>query len=93
MSLCVSRVHVAPRASFAPRIRRWTRAPTPSPVPRGIIGRSNGNAVPIIPLPLRAFAFEAFAFAAQEVPEVPTEPTDAPLDAVLTEAGLLRFAA
>ena len=67
MSLCVSRVHVAPRASFAPRIRRWTRAPTPSPVPRGIIGRSNGNAVPIIPpLPLRAFAFEAFAFAAQE---------------------------
>jgi 5-formyltetrahydrofolate cyclo-ligase len=33
------------------------------------------------------------AFAAQEVPEVPTEPTDAPLDAVLTEAGLRRFAA
>lgn len=33
------------------------------------------------------------AFAAQEVPEVPTEPPDAPLDAVLTEAGLRRFAA
>lgn len=31
------------------------------------------------------------AFGAQEVPEVPTEPTDAPLDAVLTEAGLRRF--
>jgi 5-formyltetrahydrofolate cyclo-ligase len=30
-----------------------------------------------------------FAFAAQEVAEVPTEPTDQPLDAVLTETGLI----
>lgn len=30
-----------------------------------------------------------FAFAAQEVGEVPTEPTDQPLDAIVTEAGLI----
>ena len=30
-----------------------------------------------------------FAFAAQEVAEVPIEPTDQPLDAVLTETGLI----
>ena len=30
-----------------------------------------------------------FAFAAQEVAEVPIEPTDQPLDAVLTESGLI----
>lgn len=29
-----------------------------------------------------------FAFAAQEVPEVPTEPTDQRLDAIITETGL-----
>lgn len=33
-----------------------------------------------------------FAFAAQEVPEVPTEPTDQRLDAIVTETGLRRFA-
>ena len=32
-----------------------------------------------------------FAFAAQEVAEVPTEPTDQKLDAVVTEAGLRWF--
>ncbi|KFE36914.1 5-formyltetrahydrofolate cyclo-ligase [Thioclava atlantica] len=32
-----------------------------------------------------------FAFAAQEVGEVPTEPTDQPLDLIVTEAGVLRF--
>lgn len=32
-----------------------------------------------------------FAFAAQELPEVPTEPTDQPLDAILTETGLVRL--
>ena len=30
-----------------------------------------------------------FAFAAQEVAEVPIEPTDQPLDAILTETGLI----
>ena len=30
-----------------------------------------------------------FAFSAQEVDEVPTEPTDQPLDAIVTEAGLI----
>ena len=30
-----------------------------------------------------------FAFAAQEVAEVPIEPTDQPLDAILTESGLI----
>lgn len=33
-----------------------------------------------------------FAFAAQELPDLPIEPTDQPLDAVVTEAGVLRFA-
>ena len=32
-----------------------------------------------------------FAFAAQEMGEVPTEPTDQPLDAVVTEAGIRFF--
>lgn len=32
-----------------------------------------------------------FAFAAQEVAEVPTEPTDQRLDAIVTEAGLRHF--
>lgn len=32
-----------------------------------------------------------FAFAAQEVAEVPVEPTDQPLDAVVTEEGLRLF--
>jgi 5-formyltetrahydrofolate cyclo-ligase len=32
-----------------------------------------------------------FAFAAQEVPEVPTEPVDQPLDAIITEEGVLTF--
>ncbi len=32
-----------------------------------------------------------FAFAAQELPEVPIEPTDQPLDAVVTEQGILTF--
>ncbi|HMO08211.1 MAG TPA: 5-formyltetrahydrofolate cyclo-ligase [Paracoccaceae bacterium] len=31
-----------------------------------------------------------FAFAAQEVDEVPTEPTDEPLDLIVTEAGVIR---
>lgn len=31
------------------------------------------------------------AFAAQEVAQVPLEPTDAPLDGIVTEAGLRRF--
>ena len=31
-----------------------------------------------------------FAYAAQEVPEVPTDPTDALLDAIVTEAGPIR---
>jgi len=31
-----------------------------------------------------------FAYAAQEIAEVPIEPTDQPLDAVVTEAGILR---
>ncbi|MFN3971886.1 MAG: 5-formyltetrahydrofolate cyclo-ligase [Gemmobacter sp.] len=30
-----------------------------------------------------------FAFAAQEHPEVPTEPTDQPLDLIVTEAGVI----
>lgn len=33
-----------------------------------------------------------FAFAAQEVPEVPTEPTDQRLDAIITETGFTLFA-
>ncbi|GGO28164.1 5-formyltetrahydrofolate cyclo-ligase [Gemmobacter aquaticus] len=32
-----------------------------------------------------------FAFAAQEMPEVPTEPVDQPLDAIITEEGVLTF--
>jgi 5-formyltetrahydrofolate cyclo-ligase len=32
-----------------------------------------------------------FAFAAQEMAEVPTEPTDQPLDAIVTENGVLTF--
>lgn len=32
-----------------------------------------------------------FAFAAQELPEVPTEITDQPLDAIVTEQGTLTF--
>jgi 5-formyltetrahydrofolate cyclo-ligase len=31
-----------------------------------------------------------FAFAAQELPPLPTEPTDIPLDAIVTEAGVIR---
>ena len=34
-----------------------------------------------------------FAYAAQQVPEVPTDPTDERLDAVVTEAGVIRPAA
>ena len=37
----------------------------------------------------RATLAWGFAFAAQEVAEVPIEPTDQPLDAVLTETGLI----
>ncbi|MDR0809237.1 MAG: 5-formyltetrahydrofolate cyclo-ligase [Gemmobacter sp.] len=33
-----------------------------------------------------------FAFAAQELPEIPVEPTDQRLDAIVTEAGVLTFA-
>lgn len=32
-----------------------------------------------------------FAFAAQEMPQVPIEPTDQPLDAIVTEIGILTF--
>lgn len=32
-----------------------------------------------------------FAFADQELPQVPIEPTDQPLDAVITEAGVMTF--
>lgn len=32
-----------------------------------------------------------FAFAAQEVPDVPTEPTDQPLDLIVTESGRIAF--
>jgi 5-formyltetrahydrofolate cyclo-ligase len=32
-----------------------------------------------------------FAFAAQEVPQVPTDPTDQRLDMIVTETGVLRF--
>ena len=32
-----------------------------------------------------------FAFAAQELPEVPVEPVDQPLDALVTEQGVIRF--
>lgn len=32
-----------------------------------------------------------FAFSAQELPEVPIEPTDQPLDALVTECGILSF--
>ena len=32
-----------------------------------------------------------FAFAAQELPEVPVEPVDQPLDALVTETGVIRF--
>lgn len=31
-----------------------------------------------------------YAFAAQELPEVPVEPTDQPLDLIVTEAGTIR---
>lgn len=31
-----------------------------------------------------------FGFAAQELPAVPTEPTDQPLDLIVTDAGLIR---
>lgn len=34
-----------------------------------------------------------FAYAAQEVDEVPHDPTDQPLDAIVTEAGIIRPAA
>ena len=32
-----------------------------------------------------------FAFAAQELEEVPVEPTDQPLDRIITEAGEIRL--
>lgn len=32
-----------------------------------------------------------FAFAAQEIPQVPVEPVDQPLDAMVTESGVIRF--
>lgn len=32
-----------------------------------------------------------FAFAAQEMDEVPTEPTDQPLDLIVTESGVIRL--
>jgi 5-formyltetrahydrofolate cyclo-ligase len=38
----------------------------------------------------RAVTARGFAYAAQQVAEVPREPTDARLDAVVTEAGVLR---
>ena len=72
MFACEWRVRVAPRAaSLAPRIRAWTRAPTPSFTPGALVGVSNGNRVPVPIIAMstvgtRAFAFEAFAFAAQE---------------------------
>ena len=72
MSACEWRVRVAPRAaSLAPRIRAWTRAPTPSFNPGALVGVSNRNRVPVPIIAMstvgtRAFAFEAFAFAAQE---------------------------
>lgn len=70
MSACEWRVRVAPRAaSLAPRIRAWTRAPTPSFTPGALVGVSNRNRAPVpqlIAVGTRAFAFEAFAFAAQE---------------------------
>jgi 5-formyltetrahydrofolate cyclo-ligase len=37
--------------------------------------------------PVRAIGF---AFAAQELPGIPSEPTDEPLDALVTETGVLR---
>ena len=72
MSACEWRVRVAPRAaSLAPQIRAWTRAPTPSFTPGALVGVSNRNRVPVPIIAMstvgtRAFAFEAFAFAAQE---------------------------
>ena len=72
MFACEWRVRVAPRAaSVAPRIRAWTRAPTPSFTPGALVGVSNRNRVPVPIIAMstvgtRAFAFEAFAFAAQE---------------------------
>ncbi len=39
---------------------------------------------------LRPTRAVGYAYAAQEVPEVPREPTDQPLDAVVTEDGVLR---
>ena len=70
MSACEWRVRVAPRAaSLAPRIRAWTRAPTPPFTPGAHVGVSNRNRAPVpqlIAVGTRAFAFEAFAFAAQE---------------------------
>jgi 5-formyltetrahydrofolate cyclo-ligase len=38
--------------------------------------------------PTRAIGF---AYAAQELAEVPTEPTDQPLDGIVTEQGFVRF--
>lgn len=32
-----------------------------------------------------------FAFSNQELPQIPTEPTDQPLDAIITENGILTF--
>ena len=32
-----------------------------------------------------------FAFDAQEIPQVPVEPVDQPLDAMVTESGVIRF--
>ena len=72
MSACEWRVRVAPRAaSLAPRIRAWTRAPTPPRTPGALVGVSNRNRAPVPNIAIgtvgtRAFAFEAFAFAAQE---------------------------
>ena len=72
MSACEWRVRVAPRAvSLAPRIRAWTRAPTPPFTPGALVGVSNRNRAPVPNIAIgtvgtRAFAFEAFAFAAQE---------------------------
>jgi 5-formyltetrahydrofolate cyclo-ligase len=33
-----------------------------------------------------------YAFAAQELPEIPREPHDRPLDAMVTEIGIRHFA-
>jgi len=39
----------------------------------------------------RPVAAIGFAYGAQQLPELPVEPTDQPLDAVVTEAGIRRF--